>query len=97
MAAKETKDVLIALRAIVPPLVAKLKDGFQVNDLTQLLAELAFNAEVQAKIKAAVDGSKSIPAEFKDLTPEQMVALAGELAPDVVGLTMDVIAALKAA
>ena len=95
MAAKETREVVIALRAVVPPIIAALKDGFQVSDVTQLIKDLGLNPDVRAKVEAAVANARAIPDEFKNVTGDQLVALVAELAPDTVGLITDTIEALK--
>ena len=89
---KEIKEVIIALGAVLPPLVKVLKDGVQATDAVALYNELVGNAEVKAAILAAADGIKLIPAEVKDLDAAEIAEIA------VLGVqqTLSVVKALKA-
>lgn len=67
----ETKEAIQGACALTAALIRKFKDGFQPTDIV----ELAVDAELRMLIQAAVDGSKQIPAEMRDLKADEYADL----------------------
>jgi hypothetical protein len=85
---EKTKEFLKALEVVVPKIVGRLKDGAGADDLIALAADSDFRAAVVAAVAAA----KSVPAEGKDLSLDEGVALI----PDVAELVVAIVKAVKA-
>lgn len=64
---KETKEVLEGLNVIAEEIISVAKDGIQVKDAAQIVEDLLLKPEFKAKLIAAVDNIKGVPAEIKDL------------------------------
>lgn len=64
---KETKEALIGLNEVTILIANRLKDGAQAADIPALLEDMKKDPEVVAKLAAARDNIKEVPAEIKDL------------------------------
>lgn len=64
---KETKEVLDGLNTVAEEIISVAKDGIQVKDAAQIVEDLITKPEFKAKLVAAVDNIKGVPAEIKDL------------------------------
>lgn len=73
---KETKEALIGVNEVSLHLATKLKDGVQFTDFTEFYAEITTDADFKAKVQAAYDNYKAIPAEIKDVDAGEGIELA---------------------
>lgn len=64
---KETKEAVIGLNEIALVLANRFKDGVQITDFTVMWDKLQNDAEFKAKLEAAWNNYKLIPAEVKDI------------------------------
>lgn len=64
---KETKELLVGVMKMAVLLTNRLSDGFQVEDLSSILAAMAMDPE----FREAVAGIKELPAEVKDIDLEE--------------------------
>jgi hypothetical protein len=84
---KETQEALIAVLKVAEIIVPHLKDGFQANqDLPAIFNAWMSDAEFQAKLKAGIEGIHEVPAEIKDISVGEGIALVGAIYPEVVKL-----------
>ncbi len=60
---KETKELLQGVMSLAILMTKRFKDGFQMDDLSAILAEMSLNPE----FRDAVSGLKKLPAEVKDI------------------------------
>jgi hypothetical protein len=85
---KETKEVVIGAMVIGGMVVGKLKDGFQLEDITALFSEIMSDPVKKAKLQAAVMDAEKSPKEIQDLSYseglELLIAVAQEL-PSIIG------------
>lgn len=84
---KESKELVEGVMILSALLLRELKDGFQVADLPVILSKIGSDE----RLKEAVKGLSEVPAEFKDLTPEEIV----QLVVAVVVKVPELLAALK--
>lgn len=70
------KEVLVALNMIGITLIKQLKDGFQVTDIGEVVAEIMGSAELKAALVAAVEGITAIPGEIADVSIPEGIELA---------------------
>lgn len=69
---KESQELIEVVIGVLGPLfIKRFKDGFQVDDLSAIFAEIALNPEV----KKGFEGLSEIPAEFADLDSGEIVQL----------------------
>ncbi len=68
---KETMELLKGIDALIVLFIKQFKDGFQVEDLAQILAAMAINPE----FKDALAGIKKLPEEVKDIDLEEGLEL----------------------
>jgi hypothetical protein len=73
---KETKEALIGINEVGLHLSAKMKDGVQVKDFVEFYAELQSDPDFKAKLEAAWENHKAIPAEVKDVDAGEGIELA---------------------
>lgn len=73
---KETKEMLVAVNELAVFLVGQFKDGVQMADFSALFSQITENADFKAKLLAAYEDFKKIPAEIKDLDASEGVELA---------------------
>lgn len=83
-----TRAVLADLKVLIPKLIQRSKDGVGVDDAIALVSD----PEVRAALSNFMVNVKKVPAEERDLTLEEVVALV----PDVTALVVASIAAAKA-
>jgi hypothetical protein len=75
----ESKEAIVAL-VVLGSYVAKAgKDGFDLSDLTDLVAKLFNDAKFRELLEAGVKGSGEIPEELKDLSGAEAVELVAAL------------------
>lgn len=79
---KETKEAAIAVLRLSGLIAGKLKDGFQVQDLVDVVTA----AVSDPVLKAGLEGVSKVPAEAKDLQGHEWGELLGALTPEVVSL-----------
>lgn len=73
---KETQEMLVGVLALAEVLGPVLKDGFQAGqDLPAILAALASNEDLKAKMAAAVEAADKVPAEVGDLDVAEIFQL----------------------
>ena len=72
---KETKEVLDGLNTVAEEIISVAKDGIQINDAAQIVEDLIVKPEFKAKLIAAVENIKGVPAEIKDLDLAEGVEL----------------------
>ena len=72
MEIKETKEVLIAVNALVLLVVKQLKDGFQIEDLAPVLAKVFTDNK---DLLDAIKGIDQVMLELKDLSFEEILEL----------------------
>lgn len=77
---KETKEMMVGCLAIAVVFAKLAKDGVQLTDAVQLMAELQ-KPEMQEKLKSAMDQKEKIPAEMKDLNFAEGLELIGAMLP----------------
>lgn len=73
---KETKEVLEATKLISLFIIAKVKDGVQIQDGIDFATALFLNPEFKDKINAAADKINEVPAELQDLNLIEALELA---------------------
>ena len=78
---KETEEAIVAIFAIAELLIERFKDGAGVDDVVAIYDALSEDVVFQAKIVAAYENYKQIPAEVKDLDIEGGFKLAGVILP----------------
>lgn len=72
---KETKELLDGLNSIAEEIISVAKDGIQIQDAIQIVEDLITKPEFKAKLVAAVQNVKDIPAEIKDIDLSEGVEL----------------------
>jgi hypothetical protein len=73
---QNTKELFIAMQELSLEIAKLLKDGAQVTDIITFWNDMIANEEMKAKLIAAVDGYKELPAEIKDIDINEAVELA---------------------
>jgi hypothetical protein len=85
---KETKEMVIGSMVIGGMVAGKLKDGFQLEDITAIFAEIMSDPVKKAKLQAAVVDADKVPKEIQNISYseglELLIAVAQEL-PAVIG------------
>lgn len=76
MEIKETKEALVGVLEISVALASVLKDGVQLTDAADLYAKIWADEAVKAKVLAAIENVKQVPAEVKDITVAEGIDLA---------------------
>jgi len=71
-----TKAALVAANEIGIFSCSKFKDGVQVADFTDFYVKFTSDEAFKAKVKAAYEAYKAIPAEIKDLDAGEGLELA---------------------
>lgn len=77
MGINETKELFSAVEALSLLIVERMKDGAGIDDVTAIIGKLVSDDEFKAKMSAAFDGVKNVPAEMGDLKLDEIVELAG--------------------
>lgn len=73
---KETKEVVVAANELGAFLVERLKDGVGADDAMAVIAKLQTDEAFKAKMQAAFDNVKAVPAEVKDVDLAEGMELA---------------------
>ena len=79
LAIKETREMLEAILELSLCLIDVFKDGAQISDIAELWSKLSNDPVVKAKMLAAYDGYRLIPAELKDMDAVEGVEIASAL------------------
>lgn len=72
---KETKEVLDGLNSVAEEIISVAKDGIQLKDAAQIVEDLIVKPEFKAKLAAAIDNIKAVPAELHDIDLVESVEL----------------------
>ena len=72
---KETKEVLVASKALSLLIIKKVKDGVQLQDGVDLVASLLLDADIKKAIGDAADKINEVPSELGDLDVMEVVDL----------------------
>lgn len=72
---KETKEALVGLNELSIFMAKRLKDGVGADDAMAIFQALIGDAEFKAKLSAAAEGIKAVPAEIKDVDLSEAVDL----------------------
>lgn len=84
---KESKELLNGVMSMAVLMVKRFSDGFQVDDLSAILAAMAVDPEFREAIK----GLKELPVEVKDIDLQEGL----ELGMLVLGRVPEIIAAAQ--
>ena len=76
---KESKEGLIALVALGAFIVEAGKDGFDLNDISSLVAKIFGDAKFRDLLEAGLKGSGAISEELKDLQGAEAVEIVAAL------------------
>lgn len=87
---KESKELVVALIAIAGLLAEEFKDGVQAADFADIVAKLATNEELKAKIVAAYTDIEKVPSEIKEVTLVEGLDLLSAVIPEVLKLLASV-------
>jgi len=80
---KETKEAGLGLILIAALIKKELGNGFQLSDIVAVGTKIASDSELQEKLKAALEGIGSVPAEIKDISVMEGLELATVWVPAV--------------
>lgn len=73
---KETKEAMIAVFAIAIFCFKYFRDGIQFSDFPTMFAAMINDEEFKKVVENGYEGSKLIPAEFKDIDAGEGIELA---------------------
>lgn len=73
---KELKEALVGANALTLYMVGALKDGLQLEDVTDLLDKWKNDEEFKKKLVDAAEGANKIPDEVKDMDVGEGIELA---------------------
>lgn len=76
MADKEMKELLVGVNELAIILMMQFKDGMQVADFAALYMKYTQDADLKAKLDAAIAGISQVPAEMKSVTLQDGIELA---------------------
>jgi len=88
---KELKEALVGANELTMVLLSQFKDGVQFTDFAALFAKYQTDAELKAKLDAAVSGLGKVPQEVGDLSLTEGL----DLAIVQMGYVPKILAALK--
>ena len=83
---KDSKELVIGLLAIAALLAEKLKDGVQVADIGEIVAKIAADEVLKAKIEAAYVDIEKVPSEVQAATVSEVVEILAAALPEVLNL-----------
>lgn len=89
---KETKEVMVGFLVIASLMAKHFKDGVQVADFAQIMAKVAADEELKAKIEAAYKDVELVKAEVSDLSMAEGFELVSAALPEL----MKLVEAIKA-
>lgn len=84
---KNTINAMIALFALAEVIASELKDGFQFQDVIDLITKLNSDDALKAKLKAGFDSRTGISSEFESFNFAKGIELAGAIYPLVQSLS----------
>lgn len=73
---KETQEAVVALAKLGKFVAAQAKDGLDLKDGAALAAKIVGDEAFRSALIAGFEGAAKIPAEVKDLSFEEGIALA---------------------
>lgn len=83
---KETKELVVGFLAISALLAKQFKDGVDVADFAQIMAQVAANDELKQKIEAAYKDIELVKSEVADFSVAEGFELVSAALPELMNL-----------
>lgn len=74
---QQTRELIVGVNELAILIIGQVKDGLQLSDLGAVFAKWQTDTAFQAALLNAVQGIGEIPAEVKDVSIDEAIALAG--------------------